>query len=256
MKFLRALFLLAVMFGLGYGVAARWLFPAADDPIDVDFTEVPDLTGASLADAEAQLAALGFVARERGQLSHDAIAIGAVVAHSPLAGQVARTGDTVFLVTSTGVETRVVPDVGGLATAEAGTLLTRLGFEIDIEEVEDEPVTGAIRTEPEAGTRLTLPATVQLLVSRGRAIVAVPDLQGLHVDDLETLLEESDLRLGAVRYQADARGAQGRVVFQSPEPGSALRGDGLVSVIVAGTPPDTIPGSSTPGSSTSGPRER
>jgi len=32
---------------------------------------------------------------------------------------------------------------------------------------------------------------------------------------------------------------QGRVIFQSPAPGSALRGEGLVSVIVAGTPPDS-----------------
>ena len=247
MKFLRALFLLALMFGLGYGVAARWLFPAADDPTDVDFTEVPDLTGIPLADAQAQLAVLGFVPLARGRLNHGDIAVGAVVAHSPLAGQLARTGDTVVLIASAGVETRIIPDVAGLATSEAGTLLSRLGFEIDIEEVEDEPIAGAISTEPEAGTRLALPATVQLLVSRGKAIVAVPDLQGLHVDDLEALLEASDLRLGAVRYQADARDVQGRVVFQSPEPGSALRGDGLVSVIVAGTPPDTIPGGTTPG---------
>ncbi|WP_420461523.1 PASTA domain-containing protein [Candidatus Palauibacter sp.] len=241
MKFLRALLLTAVMCGLGYTAAARWLFPAAADPTDVDFTEVPDLTGTPLAEAERQLAALGFAALERGRLSHDGIAAGAVVAQTPLPGQTTQTGDTVFLTTSAGVETRVVPDLGGLPTADAATLLTRLGFEIDIEDVEDTPAAGAIRTEPEAGARLTLPASVRLFVSRGRAIVTVPDLRGRHVDDLEALLKEVALRLGAVRYQADARDVQGRVVFQSPDPGSPLRGDGLVSVIVAGTPPDTPP---------------
>lgn len=240
MRFLRWLLLLGVMFGLGYGASARWLFPAAEDPTDVDFATVPGLAGTPLAEAEAQLAALGFVTAERGRLNHAAIAPGAVVAQSPLPGQVARPGDTVRLTTSAGPETRVVPDLAGLPTAEAATLLTRLGFEVDVEDVRDAAVAGAIRTEPEAGVRLTLPASVRLFVSRGRVIVVVPDLRGLHVDDLEVLLQESELGLGNVQYQADARDAQGRVVFQSPEPGAALRGDGLVSVIVAGVPPDTI----------------
>lgn len=241
MRLLRVLVLLGVMFGLGYVAAARWLFPAAEDPTDIDYTEVPDLTGTPLAAAEAQLAALGFTALERSRLGHGEIAAGAVVAQDPLPGQVTRTGDTVSLATSAGVETRVVPDIAGLPTVEAATLLSRLGFELDIVDVEEETAAGALRTEPEAGVRIALPASVQLFVSRGLPIVTVPDLQGRHVDDLEALLEEVELRLGAVRYQADARDVQGRVVFQSPEPGAPLRGDGLVSVIVAGTPPDTVP---------------
>ena len=144
-----------------------------------------------------------------------------------------------MLTTSAGIETRRVPDLAGLPSGEAATLLTRLGFEIDIEETDESPVAGAIRTGPAAGTILPLPARVRLFVSEGRAIVAVPDLQGRHVDDLELLLEEVDLRLGAVRYQAEAPEVQGRVIFQSPAAGSALRGDGFVSVIVAGTPPDS-----------------
>ena len=238
MRFLRLTVVFAALFGVGYLYAAMRLFPAAEDPTDVDFTDIPDLTGVSLAEAGARLSALGLVSTEQGSLHHGEIPTGAVVAQRPLPGQFARAGDTIVLTTSAGIETRRVPDLAGLPSGEAATLLTRLGFEIDIEET-DESAVGAIRTEPAAGTSLPLPARVRLFVSRGRAIVAVPDLQGRHVDDLELLLEEVDLRLGAVRYQVEAPEVQGRVIFQSPAPGSALRGDGFVSVIVAGTPPDS-----------------
>ena len=66
----RALLVTGVMFLVGYTAAAEWLFPAADDPTDVDFTEVPELTGLSLADAERRLTELGFVAARRARI-HD-----------------------------------------------------------------------------------------------------------------------------------------------------------------------------------------
>ena len=239
MKLLRLVLLFAAMFGIGYAFAAIRLFPAAADPIDVDFTEIPDLTGVPLAAAGERLSALGLVSTEQGQLHHGEIPAGAVVAQRPLPRQLARAGDTIVLTTSAGIETRRVPDLAGLPGGEAATLLTRLGFEIDIEETDESAVAGAVRTEPAAGTSLPLPARVRLFVSQGKTIVSVPDLQGRHVDDLELLLEEVDLRLGAVRYQVEGPGVQGRVIFQSPAAGSALRGEGFVSVIVAGTPPDS-----------------
>ncbi|MCY3600412.1 MAG: PASTA domain-containing protein [Gemmatimonadetes bacterium] len=239
MKLLRLTLLFAAMFGIGYAFAAIRLFPAAEDPTDVDFADIPDLTGVSLAEAGERLAALGLVFTEQGRLHHGEIPVGGVVAQRPLPGQFARAGDTIVLTTSAGIETRRVPDLAGLPGREAATLLTRLGFEIDIEETDESAVAGAIRTEPAAGTSLPLPARVRLFVSQGKAIVSVPDLHGRHVDDLELILEEVELQLGSVRYQAEAPEVQGRVIFQSPAPGSALRGDGFVSVIVAGTPPDS-----------------
>ncbi|MXX78773.1 MAG: PASTA domain-containing protein [Gemmatimonadales bacterium] len=239
MRLLRLVLLFAAMFGIGYAFAAIRLFPAAEDPTDVDFTEIPDLTGVSLAGAGERLSALGLVSTEQGRLHHGEIPVGGVVAQRPLPGQLARAGDTIVLTTSAGIETRLVPDLAGLPGREAAALLTRLGFEIEIEETDESAVTGAIRTEPPAGSSLPLPARVRLFVSQGKAIVSVPDLHGRHVDDLDLILEEVELRLGAVRYQAEAPEVQGRVIFQSPDPGAALRGDGFVSVIVAGTPPDS-----------------
>lgn len=236
----RAVLVALAMFLVGYAAAAQWMFPAANDPTDVDFTEVPDLTGLTSSDAQTRITDLGFVAAEGGRLTHADVAAGAVIAQSPLPGQVAQAGDTISLTLSAGLEARTIPDLSGLAGDEAATLLRRLGFDVDVERIERSSRAGVIESTPPAGTRLDLPATVELVVSAGRAIVEVPDLRGRHADDLEDILTEAQLRLGAVSYQVDAPEGPGRVVSQSPAPGSSLRGDGIVSVVVAGTPPDSV----------------
>ncbi len=236
----RALLVTGVMFLVGYSAAAQWLFPAVDDPTDVDFTDVPELTGMPFADAERWLGELRLVGVTRGRLHHPDIAEGAVVAQSRLPGQVARAGDTIGLTMSAGVETRVVPELRGLAGDEAATLLRRIGFDVDIVRSSSAARAGVIESRPEPGTRMTLPALVELVVSGGAAIVSVPDLRGRHVDDIESILAVAELRLGAVSYQVDAPEGPGRVVSQSPAPRSSLRGDGLVSVVVAGAPPDSV----------------
>jgi len=229
------------MFLMGYLMSANWLFPAAADPTDAAFVDIPDLGGLSQADAERQLAALGLPATVAASLHHTDLVSGSVVGQSPLPGQVARPGDTIRMTLSSGPEARVVPELAGLSGPEAARLLRALGFDVEIEE-RREPGAGAgvIETLPAAGTRLYVPADVRLVVSEGAPIVDVPDLGGRHVDDVTEVLEETQLQLGAIRYQIDAPQAPGRVVSQSPAAGSALRGGGFVSVVVAGAPPDSL----------------
>ncbi|MYD84781.1 MAG: PASTA domain-containing protein, partial [Acidobacteria bacterium] len=86
MRFLRLALVFAALFGVGYAYAAMRLFPAAEDPTDVDFTDIPDLTGVSLAEAGERLSALGLVSPEQGSLHHGEIPTGAVVAQRPLPG--------------------------------------------------------------------------------------------------------------------------------------------------------------------------
>lgn len=236
----RGLLVTFVTFFLGYTIAARWLFPSADDPTDRDFTGVPSLIGLSAGEAEIILGDIDLFVKTRGELNHPEIAAGAVVAQSPLAGQVARSGDTVYVALSAGVESRLVPDLVGLAGDEAATLLRRLGFEVDVVRSTASARAGVIETRPAAGTRITLPGSVEVVVAQGAAIVTVPDLRGRHVDDVEAVLEGAGLRMGAVRYQVDAPEGPGRVVSQSPAPRGSLRGDGFVSIVVAGAPPDSV----------------
>jgi beta-lactam-binding protein with PASTA domain len=237
----RAALLTLVMFVVGYLLAANWLFPAAEDPTDATFVQMPDLAGLSQTEAEGRLGDLGLTAAVTPSIHHANLVSGTVVAQSPLPGQVSRPGDTVRVTLSSGPEARIVPEVMGLAGPEAARLLRVLGFEVEITERNDAGAgAGVIETIPAAGTRLYIPADVQLVVSRGAPIVEVPDLTGRHVDDITEVLASAELQLGAIRYQVEAPQAPGRVVSQSPAAGSALRGAGFVSVVVAGTPPDSV----------------
>ncbi|MFV1987145.1 MAG: PASTA domain-containing protein [Gemmatimonadota bacterium] len=229
------------MFLAGYLVAATVLFPAPEDPTDATFVEIPDLGGVPQAEAESQLADIGLPSAVAARIHHPGLVSGTVVAQTPLPGQVSRPGDTVRITLSSGPEARIVPELVGLAGPEAARLLRELGFEVEIE-ARHQPGAGAgvIETRPAAGTRLYVPAEVRLVVSEGAPIVDVPDLGGRHVDDVTEVLEEAQLQLGAIRYQVDAPQAPGRVVSQSPAAGSALRGGGFVSVVVAGAPPDSM----------------
>ncbi|MDX1393972.1 MAG: PASTA domain-containing protein [Gemmatimonadota bacterium] len=235
----RAALVTVGMFIAGYFLAATWLFPAAEDPTDATFVDVPDLEGTDETEARAMLDEEGLAAVVATRLHHPDLISGSVVAQSPLPGQVARPGDTIRLTLSSGPEARIVPDLAGLAGAEATRLLRGLGFEVEIQERSGGGA-GVLESDPPPGTRVYVPADIRLVVSRGAPIVDVPDLAGRHVDDVEAALEEAELQMGAIRYMVDAPQAPGRVVSQSPAAGSALRGGGFVSIVVAGEPPDSM----------------
>jgi len=229
------------LFFLGYLISASWLFPAAEDPTDARLVDVPDLHLQTTGDASSRLEGVGLRLAVGFRLNHPNAAPGTVIAQSPLGGQVARPGDSVRVTLSAGPETRVVPDLAGLGDSQASRLLRGLGFEVRVvRETGPEERAGVLRTRPPAGTRLETPARVELVVSEGAAVVEVPDLRGRHVDDVVPALEVLELQLGAIRYQLDAAAAPGRVVSQSPAAGSSLRGGGFISIVVAGTPPDSM----------------
>ncbi len=237
----RAAAVVVATFAVGYTIAATWLFPSSPDPVDRRFTRVPSLIGMPLAEARSRVEELGFTPVAGARLRHPEAAEGTVVAQSPLPGQFAHARDTVTLATSAGVPVRTVPDLVGLGGAEATRLLRRLGFEVQVVRARDPGGrAGAIETRPPAGTRVSLPAPIELVLGEGSAIVLVPDLRGRHVDDVEDLLQQAELQLGAVRYQVDAEEGPGRVVSQSPAPGASLRSTGFVSVVVSGPPPDSL----------------
>lgn len=222
-------------FGIGYFLAAAWLFPAPERASPEELVRVPDLVGQRLADAGAQAADRGLVAAVGAELSHPRAEAGVVVAQSPLARQMAAPGDTVRLALSLGPRAARVPAVGGLSEAQATAVLERLGFTVRSRAVRA-PSPGVQGSEPEAGALVALPAEVELRVGEGARAVAVPDLRGMHIDDVEGLLAEAGLQIGSVRYDPDAAQAPGRVVGQAPPAGYSLRGGGFVSLEVAGRP--------------------
>jgi serine/threonine-protein kinase len=131
--------------------------------------------------------------------------------------------------------------VTGLTETQAIFVLGRLGLSTNAIATASRKRKGeVIRTEPDAGAELPVPGEVALIVSEGREVVAVPDLEGRHLDDVDVLLSSLGLLLGSVTFEPGAVGAPGRVIGQAPPPGFGLREGGEVSIRVAGSPSDVI----------------
>ncbi len=235
----RAAAVTLVTFALGYLVAATWLFPATEDPTDTLLVEVPDLASMTEEDATERAREEGLVPLVKARVRHPRAAPGAVIAQAPLPGQLARPGTEVALTLSAGQESRVVPDLAGLAGNQAARLLRQMGFEVELHRVSEAGGrTGVLESSPAPGTRVPIPSPIRLVVAEGVRNVPVPDLGGRHVADIEALLTAAELRLGAIRYRPDAPDAPGRVISQSPPSGFAIRAGSFVSIVVAGDPPD------------------
>lgn len=230
---------LAALFGVGYLAAAEWLFPASSAAESSQLVEVPELVGLTSEEAREVLGDADLEYRMGSEVPHRRAPEGAVLAQSPLPGQFARPGAPVSVTVSLGPDRRVVPDLRGLSDRQGVIVLERLGFGTSRDSANSAVERGrVVGTRPGSGTELTLPADVTVVVSRGPDVVEVPDLAGLHVDDVESRLAAAGLVLGEVQYDPEARAAPGRVVGQAPAPGFALRGGARVSVRVAGTAPE------------------
>lgn len=227
--------IVAALFGVGYLIAAELLFRTPSDLVTGPLVEIPELVGMSTDDAQARTERLSLEYTVRASVSHPQAPEGAVLAQSPLPGQLAKGGAPVSVTLSRGPEIHVLPDVSGLSERQALIVLERLGFAARSEARESSLAAGrSITTLPEAGTELAVPAEVVLIISSGPSVMSVPDLAGLHIDDVADALEEAGLSLGAITYDPYSFEAPGRIVSQYPPSGYQLRSGGIVEVRVAG----------------------
>jgi serine/threonine-protein kinase len=220
---------------VGYAVAALWLFPRAASADDASVVRVPDVVGLSEAEARAAAVDIGLDLKVAGGMNHREVPEGSVLSQRPLPGQYARAGAPIEAMLSRGPEVHTLPDVAGLSERQAGIVLERLGFEVEVETREDPiPAGRAIETRPSAGTELPVPGRLVLVVSEGAPIVVVPDMRGLHIDDAVRILADAGLELGSLSFDPLAVEAPGRIVGQYPPEGYSLRAGDGVELRVAG----------------------
>lgn len=129
--------------------------------------EVPDVVGATAADARSELRSLGLTVSTVSVVSQEPP--GTVIEQSPPAGTELRKGARVRLTVSAGPATVDVPDVTGLDEASARLELEGAGFRV---QVIDEPVTDpaqdgiVLRQTPQGGSSAREGAVITLTVGR------------------------------------------------------------------------------------------
>jgi serine/threonine protein kinase/beta-lactam-binding protein with PASTA domain len=164
---------------------------------------------------------------------------GVVIRVTPIAGQRLRTGSTVTLSISQGVDTKTVPKIVGLSLADATTLLTQHGLQLgDQNEKYDLTDAGTvIIQDPAAGATAPVGSSVNVTVSKGPKDVLVPDLTGQDKQTAIDTLKQAGLNLGRVGFTSSATQPAGTVVSNDPPGGTQAADGSSVNVLLSNGPP-------------------
>ena len=209
--------LLVLALTLTVGGAAWWFGSGR-------FVAVPPLADLTRQGATARIEAADLTAAFRIE-SSETVANGRVVRSDPATGDRVLRGRTVTVVLSSGPPPVPVPSVVGTPQADAEAQLTRAGLAAQVAgQPSDEVERGLVLSQrPDSGT-LRRGGTVQLVVSTGPDVVAVPDVRGQSVDSARRQLEEAGFKVRVRSLRI------GNVVVQQPGPGTERRRGSTVTI--------------------------
>ncbi len=200
---------------------------------------VPSLVGMDQAAAAQRLGPLHLRLAVSGQ-AYDAHApAGSVISQRPAGGRL-QEGSNVAVTLSLGPRPVSVPNVIGLQSAAAGTLLTYLGLRPEVvghAASMTVPAGAVVSSNPAHGTLLP-GQTVNLVVSTGKPTVPIPALQGADAGSFPA----ARAALGAVHLTATEVTAYndtvpaGAVIATDPPSGTALIVGSQVTVVISKGP--------------------
>ena len=202
-----------------------------------DDIQVPDVVGRPLAGAhhvlEGEGLSIGHVVEEWSGAYPD----GFVTEQDPPAMSRVKSGRAVRLTVSIGSAGQEVPDLTGADSRDAQVRLARGGLRagrLALASSETVDKDAVIASDPPARSRVEPGSRVDLLVSLGAKPVTylLPDLRGRHVEEVNSLLERSGIRLTSRTRDARAA-APGEILEQQPPPGYRVRAGDLVELTIA-----------------------
>ncbi len=193
--------------------------------------EVPRVVGRQLVQARAVLERAGFQVEEtrvRSEADFDQ-----VLEQDPNPGEEAEDGSTVVLEVSGGPGTVLVPTVRNLPQAQAIDELEERGLRANVDRLASEEVRAglALRTVPSAGTEVERGERIQLFISSGPELVAVPGVIGLSRDSAESQISAAGLVPGVQEQESEE--PEGEVIGQDPGAGAELRLGSTVTITVS-----------------------
>ncbi|HJR54494.1 MAG TPA: PASTA domain-containing protein [Gemmatimonadota bacterium] len=189
---------------------------------------VPDLTGESIEDAMDDGRSAGYEVVATGRQYSDRVDGGDVIYQIPPPGSYLAAGDTLFVLVSLGEQETRIPNLMGLDLEAARAILRTLGVEVaDVRRAASElvPQNLVVSSDPPSGTLVEEDTAVVLTLSRGGAMVDMPDVRGLPQAAARDTLEIFGLTVEEVTsVGADTVGtASAQVVVTGQDPGPGRR---------------------------------
>jgi serine/threonine-protein kinase len=202
------------------------------------YTEAPQLQNMTRAQAEQRATQDGFKLVYGDGSFSETVPKDVVLAQKPALDERIVRGGTITLTLSLGPERYPVPDVTGMELAAAKGELEQVKLKIKEgtgKYSDTVPEGVVISVSPAVNTALRPGDTVTVVVSKGRAPITVPNLNGKNINDARAELKT--LGLNAVESYKDSDKPADTVIGQSPKPGTGVEKDAEIKLDVSKGPP-------------------
>ena len=155
--------------------------------------------------------------------------IAALLLFSFLGGQILADGGFI------GGKEVMVPDVVGKPAETARSLLTNENLRVQITEAFNDrvPAGYVISQQPQAGQIVKERRTIQIVLSRGLDVTAIPDLKGLQRREAEARIRSTGLKVGIVSEEYSATVPVDAIISQNPRPPGQVAKGILVDIVVS-----------------------
>lgn len=233
LKIACVLALFGVIFGVSGYLTVRWSLSGEE-------IQVPEVVGLTLAEAQGQLASMGFeVEVDDVDFSSEVIPRGHVLRQNPPGGTSVKRQRGIVLTLSSGLPGVYVPDTAGDVFTKAQISLQQQEVELDYiarvhsYELAEDRVISQQPDLAELGPGDTLRA--RLLVSLGPApqVYVMPELIGQPLEVVRTFLESNGFRLAPVSRRDDPGVPADTIVNQDPPSGFRVRAGDVVKLVVS-----------------------
>jgi serine/threonine-protein kinase len=223
-------------FLIAYTAVFLFAFPAEVLPDD---GILPNVVGKTFEDATIALTKAGFPAQQGETRFSKSVAANVVLQEDPPAGSRQKRGTNVVLALSGGQKAAEVPVTTNMSQQQARISIENTGLVMGnvSEQLSDAPRGLVIATSPPAGTKVELPGTVDIVLSKGPASVNMPDLYGRSVGEARSMVEQIGLRIAGVSRDTSSLQPENTVIRQLPAAGATISAGGAVSLTVSHFPP-------------------
>lgn len=199
-------------------------------------SSVPKVVGIRVQSAQFQLRQAKLVSKVESKAAKKPKGI--VVGQKPKHGASVPQGTVVTLLVSKGPPGVGMPDLTGLAAADALKALQARGLSAKLEQIAStQPPGTVVAQSPKPGRRARHGSQVVLQVAKGKTSVAVPSVTGRSAQQASTALEHAGLR-STVATVPSAQ-PKGTVVAQHPTPGTKVSQGSSVRLNVSKGPAPT-----------------
>ena len=155
--------------------------------------------------------------------------VAALLLFSFLGGQILADGGFI------GGKEVMVPDVVGKPAETARSLLTNENLRVQITETFNDrvPAGYVVSQQPLAGQVVKERRTIQIVLSRGLDVTAIPDLKGLQRREAEARIRSTGLKVGIVSEEYSATVPVDAIISQNPRPPGQVAKGILIDIVVS-----------------------